>query len=73
MTTLCENCEHSHPENEKRPSYRWMCIMFPRVEQNNFVTTDNRLSEPYMFCKDINGGKCPLFQRAKGKQMELVK
>jgi hypothetical protein len=71
--TLCEDCEHSHPTNKKRKAYRWMCMKFPRIEMDNFVTTDQRLSDPYMYCKDINGGICPLFKKEKGNQMEMIK
>lgn len=70
-TTLCENCEYSHAENAKRPAYRWMCSKFPRVEAANFVTSAERMSEPFMYCKDINGGKCPLFKKSKLNQIEM--
>ena len=70
--TLCEECEHSHEENKKRPVYRWMCMRFPRMELDNFVSTDVRISDPYMYCSGINGGKCPMFQKVKGKQKELL-
>lgn len=72
MTTLCEDCEHSHSDNAKRKPYRWMCIMFPRIELDNFVTSEDRMNDPYMYCKDINGGACPLFKKEKGKQIELI-
>ena len=70
MTTLCDNCEHSHSDNEKRPPYRWMCTKFPRIEMDNFVTLDVRISDPYMHCKNINGGACPLFIKTKDQQKE---
>lgn len=71
MITRCEDCEHSHSENEKRPAYRWMCVKFPRVERENFVTTDERLTDPYMHCQNINGGKCCVFSPRKGPQIRM--
>lgn len=71
MATLCEECEYSHADNAKRPAYRWLCVKFPRLESANFVTSAERMTEPFMYCKDINGGKCPLFRKSKGKQIEL--
>lgn len=72
MTTLCEECEHLHPTSDKRPPYRWMCMKFKRVEQDNFLTKNERLTEPYMYCQNINGGICPLFEKTKGRQIELI-
>lgn len=71
MTTYCEDCEHAHAENDKRSPHRWMCVKFPRVEADNFVTKDLRRSDPYMYCYSINGGACPVFKRKKGPQMEM--
>ena len=69
--TICEDCEHFHPDNAKRKPYRCMCMKFPRMDYANFVTTENRLSDPYMYCEHINGGACPLFERKKTNQKEL--
>lgn len=63
MATLCEDCTNSHSENAKRKPYRWMCVKFPRLDASNYVTSKERVSEPYMYCKDINGGHCPLYER----------
>jgi hypothetical protein len=68
--TLCEECEHLHSDTKRNPKY-WMCVKFPRVDTQNFVTSEQRLTDPYMYCSQINGGACPLFQKRKGKQMEL--
>ncbi len=64
MVTLCENCENLHSETKGNPKY-WMCIKFPRLEQSNFVTKESRITEPYMYCSQINGGNCPLFKSKK--------
>lgn len=62
MITMCESCENSHDDNEKKKPYRWMCNKFPRIDNSNFVSRDIRLTDPYMYCKDINGGACPLWK-----------
>lgn len=69
MTTYCEDCEHVL---DKKPAfYRWQCMKHPRLEGNGYVTRKVRETEPYLFCKDVNGGGCPLFRKEKGNQMEL--
>lgn len=64
MPTLCKDCEHLYEETKKNPRY-WMCIKHPRLELGNFVTDELRMTDPYMYCKDINGGACPLFKDKK--------
>lgn len=65
MTALhyCEECDHMHPASRAQPSYRAMCSKFPRKSGSGFVSRmfwDR--DSPFMFCKDINGGFCPLFE-----------
>jgi hypothetical protein len=38
-----------------------------RHEGLGFVTRGLRETEPYLFCKDVNGGGCPLFEKEKGE------
>lgn len=64
MITMCEDCDNLHSDKGKNPKY-WMCTKFPRVEHNNFVTKETRLTEPYMYCSNINGGCCPMFTPKK--------
>lgn len=65
--TICEECEHSHPENKHRQPYSHMCMKFPRMEGFGFVTrTRWDKFDPWMYCVGINGGACPLFEERKG-------
>lgn len=59
MPTYCEDCDHVQNPNEHW--YKQMCIKFPRIEGVGFVTKTYRETDPYMKCKDINGGACPCF------------
>lgn len=64
--TICEDCEHMHPESRKRASYWAMCMKFPRLEGQGFVSKDKWDSDPpFMSCRNINGGACPLFEERK--------
>ena len=63
---LCENCEYLHSERKRSPRY-WMCLMFPRIDVGNFVTKEERLTDPYMYASQINGGNCPLYKERKEK------
>lgn len=72
MTTFCEECEHMHPDSRKAPSSRAMCIKFPRMSGAGFVSLDKWDKDaPYMLCRDINGGNCPLFETRRDGQMQL--
>ena len=56
-----------HPESRKRSSYWAMCMKFPRLEGQGFVTrTCWDFDSPYMRCRDINGGACCLWEPRKG-------
>ncbi|KKL59223.1 hypothetical protein LCGC14_2217460 [marine sediment metagenome] len=58
--TWCEACDHHIPA--KHPA-RDMCGLHPRHDGFGFV----RKGEwddfpPFLFCKDVNNGGCPLFE-----------
>jgi hypothetical protein len=43
--TLCEDCDNLHSDRGKNPKY-WMCVKFPRLEYNNFVTKLTGVNAP---------------------------
>ncbi len=58
--TWCESCDHHRPANHPA---RDMCGKHPRLEGFGYV----RKGEwdhfpPWLFCKDVNGGACSLFE-----------
>lgn len=60
--TFCRNCDHVVEDTRKRHPQQWLCSRFPRVEGGGFVDPEKWVTdEPFMRCKDINGGNCPLF------------
>lgn len=67
----CEDCEHFHPLNEKRPDYKCMCMMFPVKLKESNVRAESTTGDPYNYCQDINKGYCPLYQPQKTNQKEL--
>lgn len=59
--TVCDDCLHVMRDG---PSYRWTCHECARKEGFGFVT--RKLWEkdaPFMYCRDINGGACKMFER----------
>jgi len=63
--TICETCKNMTRNNATAPWYKWQCMKFKRMEGFGFVTEDIRESDPYMYCKDINGGECPLYEDSR--------
>ncbi len=61
--TICSDCDHMHNERTGHPRY-WMCMKFPRTADGFGFVTDTVWDKaaPYMYCVDINGGVCPLFE-----------
>jgi hypothetical protein len=50
-----------------------MCIKHKRMEGFGFVTAgmwDDM--PPYLYAKDVNGGACPLFEKAAPGQIRLL-
>jgi len=58
--TICAECDFCIPNGAP---WRWECAKHPRLEGYGFVTRD-RWDDmpPHLYCKDVNGGACPLFQ-----------
>ncbi len=72
--TYCNgNPELKMPECDNRLTSKWaggdLCIKHPRLDGFGFVRYDewDRLA-PYLFCRDVNGGACPLYEpKREGK------
>lgn len=73
--TYCAECDHVHPDTRKRLPTQWLCMRFPRVESGmGFVAPGQWVEmEPYNRCQNVNLGFCPLFQRRREGQLEMVK
>lgn len=64
--TYCTDCDHLQPDSAKGPPWAWQCQQHPRFESFGFVT--NHVWDkfpPFLYCKDVNGGRCPLFEPRK--------
>lgn len=69
MITLCENCANVESVSRKYSPTQWLCTRFPRIEGMGFVAPHIwAQKEPFMKCRDINGGACPLFEQLKTRQ-----
>ncbi len=69
--TFCDGCDNVIRE-KNAPPYRWLCVKHKRAEGMGFVTpTTWDGAPPYLYCKDVNGGYCPLYVKATPGQMRL--
>ena len=57
----CEDCENVTEESKKGHVRYRECRMHPRLN-DGYVSKSERVSSPYLYCKDVNGGSCPLYQ-----------
>lgn len=72
MPTFCDECDHVEPSSRKKSPYHWICMKFPRVEGMGFVARGKWIAEePYMHCRGINGGLCPMWKPIRQGQQEL--
>lgn len=70
--TYCADCAHLYQVNPRDAPYRWLCQKFKRMDGFGFVTKDKWDDmPPYAYCKDINHGACPLWQKAAPGQTNL--
>ena len=63
--TYCAECTHIYRPPGVRSPYYWLCIKHPRLEGMGFVIEGTWTNaEPYLRCRDVNGGACVLFAPA---------
>ena len=65
MFTYCEDCKWMHEDSRKSdPRFR-LCTKHPNLAEGfGFVSyTKWDKAEPFLRCRDVNGGACPLFER----------
>lgn len=61
--TFCETCAHVYKVDRHDPPWRWLCIKHRRIEGFGFVTRKTWDDfPPYLYCRDVNGGQCPLYE-----------
>ena len=64
--TVCEDCDNMLESSRKGPSYAAMCSAFKRMYGTQNVARGLWDKDgPYMRCRDINGGDCPVFKQRK--------
>lgn len=61
--TICEDCDLVDPQTRKKHGALWLCLASPRLEGMGFVKREEWVNnEPYLRCKDVNGGACRNFK-----------
>lgn len=70
--TLCKDCDFVETESRKQADYRWLCIRHKRLgPKHRFVTDTLTLKDPpYLYCVDVNGGFCLLFEPRRNANQE---
>ena len=62
--TFCEDCKHLDPDHEKKQPHQVYCMAHKRGEGYGFIyRTVWAKFPPYLYCKDLNSGHCPMFER----------
>lgn len=70
--TYCRDCDHVEPQSRKQHPRLWLCLQHPNIEGMGFVDPDTWVKEqPYLYCRNVNGGRCPLWKRRRDGQQEL--
>lgn len=71
--TYCEHCANVYRVERRDPPWRWLCIRHRRVEGFGFVTSSTwDDAPPYLYCRDVNGGQCPLYTPIEPKSTEAI-
>lgn len=72
--TLCSECDHVHPESRSRATYMWLCAKHKKLPgYTGFVSGHVwERDEPFLRCRDVNGGACQLFKAKRNSQMEMI-
>lgn len=71
--TYCIDCKHVHQDTIKSAPWYWLCTRHSRLNEGFGFVTDHIWDKapPFLYCKDVNAGACPLFERNEGSQMAL--
>lgn len=67
MITYCHKCTNVHEDTRKLKPWYWLCTRHPNLEEGYGFVTDNTWDdgEPFLKCRDVNKGACPLFEERK--------
>lgn len=71
--TYCTDCDHVDPQSRKQHPRMWLCLKHPCLQGAGFVARDIWTSgEPFLRCRDVNGGHCHLFSPRRDAGKEAV-
>jgi hypothetical protein len=62
--TICELCDHVHPDTRKEAPWRWRCLRAPIEFQGyGFVSQTYAPSPPFELCSRVNTiGECEMYE-----------
>ena len=67
-------CAHVHEDSKRSQPWQWLCTKHPRMTGNGFGFVTNHTwdnAPPFLFCKDVNQGACPLYEPDAGSQIKM--
>ena len=70
--TLCSNCRHVRLTFKNDSPWRWVCHKHPRLAGWGWVTDRMLNLPPFLFCKDVNGGACPIYEAGDNQLSQLI-
>jgi hypothetical protein len=60
--TYCNTCDNVHGETRREAEYRWLCTRHKRLDGRGYTSPNARNEAPYLYCRDVNAGACPLWE-----------
>lgn len=66
--TFCVDCDFVHGDSRRDPEYRWLCVQHKRLDGKGYTSPNARAEAPYLYCRDVNAGACPLWAPRGGKR-----
>jgi hypothetical protein len=71
QVTWCDTCRHVEAVSRKQSAYYWLCHKHPRIGGFGFVAPEAQTnSPPFLFCRHVNGGRCPLYEKQEVENVE---
>lgn len=75
MITFCAECKHVYRVNERDMPRYFLCSRHKRSEEQMGYIIRGVWNDapPYLYCRDVNQGCCPLYEEAPVNQLNEPK
>lgn len=74
MITYCVECKFVYRVNQRDLPRYWLCTRHKRSDREmGYILREFWNDEPpYLYCRDVNAGHCPLFEEADPNQVNQL-